>query len=173
MTVDLEELRHVPRADVRKGGRLAARLERRDDGSIAFRYLDEYLADPAAEPIAFTLPLADEPVVTPSGSLPAFFAGLLPEGHRLTVLRRAVKTSPSDELSLLLAVGSAANHFVVSPAVAAIDLTNPAAAAGAGARFASLHQLSVGLYLAVGVGAVLLALLHAAHELREERPSGV
>lgn len=105
MTVELEELRHVRRADVRKGGRLAARLERRDDGSIAFRYRDQYLKDPTAEPVAFTLPLSDEPVTTPSGSLPAFFAGLLPEGHRLTVLRRAVKTSPSDELSLLLAVG--------------------------------------------------------------------
>ncbi|WP_417218509.1 type II toxin-antitoxin system HipA family toxin [Arthrobacter sp.] len=40
------------------------------------------------------------------GGLPAFFAGLLPEGHRLTVLRRAAKTSMDDELTLLLAVGS-------------------------------------------------------------------
>jgi serine/threonine-protein kinase HipA len=34
-----------------------------------------------------------------------FFAGLLPEGRRLSSLRRAVKTSADDELSLLLAVG--------------------------------------------------------------------
>ncbi|GGI48072.1 serine/threonine-protein kinase HipA [Agromyces flavus] len=105
MTVDLEDLRHIRRADVRKRGRLTARLERRDDGAIEFRYLDDYLARADAEPVAFTLPLTDAPLVTPSGSLPAFFAGLLPEGHRLTVLRRAVKTSASDELSLLLAVG--------------------------------------------------------------------
>ena len=38
--------------------------------------------------------------------MPAFFAGLLPEGRRLTGLRLAVKTSADDELSLLLAVGS-------------------------------------------------------------------
>ena len=105
MTVDLEDLRRVRSADVLKAGRLAGRLERRPDGGIEFRYLDEYLRGADPEPVAFALPLGPDAVHTPSGSLPAFFAGLLPEGHRLTVLRRAVKTSASDELSLLLAVG--------------------------------------------------------------------
>jgi serine/threonine-protein kinase HipA len=45
-------------------------------------------------------------VETGSGALPAFFSGLLPEGHRLTVLKNAVKTSLGDELSLPLAVGA-------------------------------------------------------------------
>jgi serine/threonine-protein kinase HipA len=45
-------------------------------------------------------------VEAPSGALPAFFAGLLPEGHRLTVLKDAVKTSLADELTLLLAIGA-------------------------------------------------------------------
>ncbi|MGA7203291.1 MAG: HipA domain-containing protein, partial [Specibacter sp.] len=39
------------------------------------------------------------------GSVPAFFAGLLPEGERLAKLRWAVKTTISDEFSLLLAAG--------------------------------------------------------------------
>lgn len=34
------------------------------------------------------------------------FSGLLPEGHRLTVLKDATKTSISDELTLLMAVGA-------------------------------------------------------------------
>jgi serine/threonine-protein kinase HipA len=38
--------------------------------------------------------------------VPAFFAGLLPEGRRLTALRRSVGTSADDEFSMLLAVGS-------------------------------------------------------------------
>lgn len=71
-------------------------------------------------------------------------------------------------LPLALAALCAANHFAVAPAVAAIDLADPAAGADAGARFASLHQLSVGLYLATGVGALLLGALHGVHELREE-----
>lgn len=74
-------------------------------------------------------------------------------------------------LAIALAACSAVNHFVVSPAVAAIDLTDPAAgAAGAGARFASLHRLSVALFLSVAVGTLGLAALHAAQELREDRP---
>jgi len=38
--------------------------------------------------------------------VPAFFAGLLPEGRRLSDLQRAVKTSVDDDLTLLLAVGA-------------------------------------------------------------------
>lgn len=37
--------------------------------------------------------------------MPSFFAGLLPEGHRLSVMARAAKTSLDDELTLLLAIG--------------------------------------------------------------------
>jgi HipA N-terminal domain len=37
--------------------------------------------------------------------VPTYFAGLLPEGRRLSGLRRAVKTSADDDLTLLLAVG--------------------------------------------------------------------
>lgn len=55
--------------------------------------------------MATTLPLTDEPVVTRGGAVPPFFTGLLPEGRRLSSLRRAVKTSADDELSLLLAIG--------------------------------------------------------------------
>src|SRR5688572_27586176 len=100
---DLEGLATVEVADVYKGGRLAARLRRRPDG-VEFAYRPDYLGEggPAA---ATTLPLTDEPVHTHAGAVPPFFAGLLPEGRRLSSLRRAVKTSADDELSLLLAVG--------------------------------------------------------------------
>lgn len=87
-----------------KAGRRAAVLERTPDGGIEFRYEKDYLAD--GTPVATTLPLGPDPVRGIAGAAPPFFEGLLPEGHRLTVLRRAVKTSINDELSLLLAVGS-------------------------------------------------------------------
>lgn len=73
-------------------------------------------------------------------------------------------------LPLLLAGLCAVNQFGVAPAVAAIDLTDPAAPAGAGLRFAHLHRLSVGLFAGVLVGVILLALLHVARELRADRP---
>jgi serine/threonine-protein kinase HipA len=101
---DLETLRTVERADVYKAGQLAAALTRTADG-VEFRYLDDWLAADRS-PIASTLPTGPGPRTRPGGALPAYFAGLLPEGRRLGVLRRFVKTSADDELSLLLAVGA-------------------------------------------------------------------
>ncbi len=88
-------------ADVHKAGVPAATLERFDD-RVEFRYLDNY----DGEPVASTLPVSAEPVVAPARQLPAFFTGLLPEGRRLTALRRVLKVSADDELSQLLAVGA-------------------------------------------------------------------
>ncbi|MFI9506997.1 type II toxin-antitoxin system HipA family toxin [Nocardia sp. NPDC052566] len=100
-----EDFRHVTRADVYKAGQLAATLARTADSGTEFRYRSEYLAGRGA-PVATTLPLGTDPIHSIAGSIPPFFEDLLPEGHRLTVLRRAVKTSVDDELSLLLAVGA-------------------------------------------------------------------
>lgn len=105
MTEDLQRLKFVRGADVYKAGVLAGHLSRTGRGSVAFSYTAEYLAA-GSRPVATTLPLDGDAVESPSGALPAFFSGLLPEGHRLTVLKDAVKTSLGDELSLLLAVGA-------------------------------------------------------------------
>lgn len=128
---DLERLRTVRAADVYADDVLAGSLERATDGSTVFAYRPDYLARGGARPIATTLPLSAEAVVTPNGALPAFFAGLLPEGHRLSVLRRAVKTSASDEFTLLLAVGGDTPGDVRvlpegEPPVAASALIDPA-----------------------------------------------
>lgn len=47
----------------------------------------------------------DLPAPIESAGLPPFFTNLLPEGRRLAALQRRVKTSPDDDLSLLLAAG--------------------------------------------------------------------
>lgn len=100
---ELEALTTVPVADVYKAGTHAAVLRRTAEG-VEFSYRSAYLAD-GHPPVATTLPLTEQAVRTPAGAVPAFFAGLLPEGRRLSSLRRVVKTSADDELSLLLAVG--------------------------------------------------------------------
>jgi len=94
----------VVRADVLKAGRLAAHLTRVDSG-VEFTYTSDWLRN-AGPAVATTLPVVADPVVTAGGAVPAYFAGLLPEGRRLSALRRAVKTSADDDLSLLLAVGT-------------------------------------------------------------------
>ena len=91
-------------ADVYKAGVPAARLERHDGGT-KFSYLPGYLA--AGGPaVASSLPLSTEPVLSAAGAAPPYFTGLLPEGRRLNALRRSVKTSMDDELSLLIAAGA-------------------------------------------------------------------
>ena len=102
-SADLTGLPRVDVADVYKAGIGAATLTRRPDG-VAFAYREDYL-ERSGPPVATTLPLSDAPVITQAGAVPPFFAGLLPEGRRLSALRRAVKTSADDELSLLIAVG--------------------------------------------------------------------
>lgn len=150
----LRRLRSVDHALVRKQGTPAAMLTR-EQGAVRFAYLEGY-DGPA---VATTLPLADEPVVMPAGAVPAFFAGLLPEGRRLSALRRTVKTSLDDELSLLLAVGGdAVGDVTVLPidatdddGVATVATGEAALPFGQGAlsevRFADLFTTDTGDYL--------------------------
>jgi serine/threonine-protein kinase HipA len=91
-------------ADVFKAGALAAHLERTPSG-VLFTYAPGYV-EARGPAIASTLPVTSDRILQRSGAVPAFFAGLLPEGRRLTALRTTLKTSADDELSLLLAVGS-------------------------------------------------------------------
>ena len=100
----LRQLRLVKTSDVYKAGVPAGVLHRRADRT-EFRYLPEYL-DSGGPPVAWSLPMRAEAFIAPAAAVPAFFAGLLPEGRRLTALRRTVGTSADDEFSMLLAVGS-------------------------------------------------------------------
>ena len=100
--VRLDELVAVTEADVYKQGRLAGRLVR-DHDTVEFSYDRGW--EPSDGPIASTLPVRGGTVRAAGGAVPSFFAGQLPEGRRLSALRRATKTSPDDELTLLLGVG--------------------------------------------------------------------
>lgn len=121
---DFQRLIGVEAADVYKAGRWAATLRRVDSG-VEFAYRREYLEEPGPA-VATTLPLGEAPQRTQGGAVPPFFAGLLPEGRRLSALRRAIKTSADDELSLLLAVGSdAIGDVQVVPAGEAPEAAAP------------------------------------------------
>jgi len=95
---------HESAADVYKAGVLAASLTR-DRSGTHFRYFDDYLTAGLA-PVATTLPVSTAVTTHQGGAVPPFFAGLLPEGRRLTALRTKLKASADDEFTLLLAVGS-------------------------------------------------------------------
>ncbi|WP_347109716.1 HipA N-terminal domain-containing protein [Paenarthrobacter sp. S56] len=74
MAEDLAHLKFVRTADVYKSGVLAGNLERTDRGSVLFTYAPGYAAS-GANPVASTLTFAHDPVESPNGGLPAFFAG--------------------------------------------------------------------------------------------------
>jgi len=102
--IPLRQLRLVATADIYKAG-VPAGVMRRLPDRTEFLYLPEYL-DSGGPPVAWSLPMRAEAFIAPAAAVPAFFAGLLPEGRRLTALRRTVGTSADDEFSMLLAVGS-------------------------------------------------------------------
>ncbi|WP_291314681.1 type II toxin-antitoxin system HipA family toxin [Corynebacterium sp. UBA2622] len=113
-------------ADIYVGDELTAAFYRRPGMTTEFRYLTH-----ATRSVATSLPL-HVTATTHNGSLPPFFTNLLPEGRRLTALRKGVKTSLDDELGLLLAVGgnTVGDVTVVPPGGApqtssAVVLTEP------------------------------------------------
>ena len=98
----LQELSRVEQAIVYAEDRPVGVL-RRTAIDVEFQYRADY----GGPPVATTLPVRREAFSTGrAGAVPAFFAGLLPEGRRLSALRRAVKTSADDDLTMLLAVGT-------------------------------------------------------------------
>lgn len=110
----LSEIRTIDVADVFKGDVRAGRLRRVGD-HVEFSYGDGYVRA-GGSTVASTLPVRAEPYVTAGGAVPAFFAGLLPEGARLQAIIEGAKTSADDEMSLLLAVaGDAVGDVTVVP----------------------------------------------------------
>jgi len=140
------ELTHVERATVFKGGVPAARLVRHRVG-VELTYLEDYL-EAGLPPLATTLPVSSEPVMTHSpGALPPFFSGMLPEGRRLTALRLAAKTSADDEFTLLLVVGNdAVGDVQVVPEGYEPSETEPRVSVGQWSqiRFADVFGASIG-----------------------------
>jgi len=89
-----------------RDGELAGSLLRTPRGS-RFEYAREFLErHRESHGIAVHLPVIGAAIETTGVNLHTFFAGLLPEGIRLQALQRAVKTSPDDLFSMLIAAGA-------------------------------------------------------------------
>ncbi|NVN50267.1 type II toxin-antitoxin system HipA family toxin [Mycolicibacterium hippocampi] len=109
MTVTNADLRTVTEGDVYLGHELVARLARDDSDLVSFDYVSDVPLDDRRlrdQSVAWSLlRSAEYPIITNGGAVPAFFAGLLPEGVRLGVVTSSTKTSADDHLTLLLAIG--------------------------------------------------------------------
>jgi serine/threonine-protein kinase HipA len=104
------DLREITKADVYINDDLAAHLSRDDGDNISFNYTAKghwTQGRIREQSVSWSLLRSHEhPVVTTGGAVPAFFAGLLPEGVRLGVVTSSTKTSADDHLTLLLAIGA-------------------------------------------------------------------
>lgn len=110
MTVPgLEHLRAVTQADVYIDDELVARLTRSPGQGVGFDYLPESgsSAPVRDRSVAWSLLRSRaDPVSTKSVAVPAFFAGLLPEGDRLSTVAAVTGAPANDQMTMLLAVGS-------------------------------------------------------------------
>lgn len=104
------DLREIDKADVYIGDDLVAHLVRQRGDNVSFDYLGGgHLTNRRVrdQSVSWSLLRSGEyPVITTGGAVPAFFAGLLPEGVRLGVVTSSTKTSTDDHFTLLLAIGA-------------------------------------------------------------------
>jgi serine/threonine-protein kinase HipA len=104
------DLREITEADVYIDDALAARLTRERGDKVSFAYvINQHSTEGRVRErsVSWSLLRSGEyPIVATGGAVPAFFAGLLPEGVRLGVVTSSTKTSADDHLTLLLAIGA-------------------------------------------------------------------
>lgn len=110
MTPTRLDLREIADADVYIGDDLIAHLVRGQHDTVSFDYVTDHRVAEASvrdRSVSWSLLRTSRyPLVTTGGAVPAFFAGLLPEGVRLGVVTSSTKTSADDHLTLLLAIGA-------------------------------------------------------------------
>lgn len=98
--------RSVEKLDVFQNDVRVGALHRTAKG-CAFEYDDAFFAAHKDAPggIATTLPFSRKRTDIEGDTLPTYFAGLLPEGRRLSAMRSRLKTSSDDLFTLLVAAG--------------------------------------------------------------------
>jgi serine/threonine-protein kinase HipA len=74
--------------------------EDEDEGIHGFTYDNEYLLDPGARQVSFTLPLRKESFL--SATMLPFFDGLIPEGWVLDIVTDNWKLDARDRMAILL-----------------------------------------------------------------------
>jgi len=73
-----------------------------DENGYGFQYDPSYSSIPGAQPVSLTLPLREEPFLSPT--MIPFFDGLIPEGWLLNIAVANWKLNPKDRMALLLSV---------------------------------------------------------------------
>ena len=105
--MNIESIRDINELFIYKNRSLIGRIKREKNSSI-FIYENSFLEqvkDKNLDAVALSMPTGKKEYLSTAGNLHPFFAGLLPEGLRLTALISNLKTSADDMFSLLAASG--------------------------------------------------------------------
>ena len=107
-------------------GTIEAGVLRRIENGCSFVFSRKFLQNSKYSDLSFRMPKSARPLITYGINLPPFFAGLLPEGLRLKVLLKKIKTSDDDLFSLFAAAGRNVAGDVYAKTDIDSSLTRPA-----------------------------------------------
>lgn len=100
----MNDLKHLSELLVYRGDLFAGTLCRTDKG-CKLEFDPQFIENPIYATLTYRIKKTKEPYIHHGLNLPAFFAGLLPEGLRFNALVKELKTSEDDLFSLLAASG--------------------------------------------------------------------
>jgi len=103
--MSLHNFKEIEDLEIHCNEQLAGHLRRNKAGS-EFEFSESFFEDTSTKGISFHLNKKNKFYKFNGDSLPAFFAGLLPEGLRLKAITNKIKTSEDDLFSILAAIGS-------------------------------------------------------------------
>ncbi len=99
-----KDIKHIAELEIFRGSKSVAHLRRTKQG-CELELSDEFLEDSSFKHLTYTIGKNRKVIQHRGVNLPAFFAGLLPEGLRLKALVSELKTSEDDLFSILAATG--------------------------------------------------------------------
>lgn len=101
----MNDFKEFTRLTIYKNAEFAGILQRTDEG-CELQLSPTFIENTKVPYFSYCIPKIKDKIVSNGDNLPPFFAGLLPEGRRLSALINKIKTSPDDLFSLFAAVGT-------------------------------------------------------------------
>jgi serine/threonine-protein kinase HipA len=101
----MNDFKEITRLTIYKNTEFAGILQRTDKG-CELQLSPNFIENATVPYFSYCIPKNKDKIVSNGDNLPPFFAGLLPEGRRLSALINKIKTSQDDLFSLFAAVGT-------------------------------------------------------------------
>ena len=100
----LSDIKKISELKIYKNSEFAGVLKRTPQG-CEFRLAENFITKTTVPYFSYCIKNTADPLIINGDNLPAFFAGLLPEGRRFNALVKKIKTSEDDLFSLFSMVG--------------------------------------------------------------------